>query len=52
MYYKETIINGITYYQSIPNGEYKEVSNKKLTERITQLKQVIADLERTIRQGD
>ena len=52
MYYKETVIEGVTYYQLTPNGELYEVSNKVLTQRLSELREMCEHLRERIRQGD
>jgi len=52
MYYKESVINGKTYYKISPQGDWILLSNKVLTERCYELNQVIADLRKRISQGD
>ena len=41
MYYAEKIIDGILHFRITPNGEWKEFSKEKLTEKVTQLRELL-----------
>lgn len=38
MYYAEQIIDGIYYYKTTPNGDWKELSKKQLANKLISLK--------------
>jgi hypothetical protein len=44
MYYRETIIDGVLYCKTTPNGSWREVSNKALTKRLVDLEHKLKEL--------
>ena len=45
MYYEEKIINGILCYRCYPDGEWRELSKKDLTNQINKLKEKLKEQE-------
>lgn len=45
MYYAEEIINGVLCYKTTPDGDWTPLSLTVLTERLTDAKKLINDLQ-------
>jgi len=48
MYYQERLINGVLMYKGTPNGDWKQCSIEKMSERIIELESELRDARRII----
>lgn len=49
MYYQEKLINGVMYYRTSPDGDWRQMSIEKLSRDYSEMKARIADLEESNR---